>query len=87
MLGDDRKPRIFPPEKRMGYFYEGLTTILQDDKTGFIDKTGAVVIPREFYGASDFSCGLARVTLSHDDYRNDRYCCINRKGEILAKNH
>lgn len=78
---------VFAPDFRMGFFYEGLASIRQDDKTGFIDKTGAVAIAPEFYGASDFSGGLARVTGSHDDYRKQRYCYINRKGEIVAKNH
>ncbi|MEO9517228.1 MAG: WG repeat-containing protein [Paracoccaceae bacterium] len=87
MLGENEKPTVFAPDIRMGFFYEGLASMRQDDKTGFIDKTGAVVIPREFYGASDFSGGLARVTDSHDDYRNQRYCYVNRKGEIVAKNH
>ena len=87
MLGENGKPVVFAADIRMGFFYEGLASIGQDDKMGFIDKTGAVVIPLEFYGASDFSGGLARVTNSHDDYRNGRYCYINRKGEIVAKNH
>ncbi|KAE9631518.1 hypothetical protein GP644_04150 [Parasedimentitalea maritima] len=86
MLGDDRKPIIFSPEKRMGFFYEGLATIRQDDKAGFIDKTGAIVIPRQFYGASDFSGGLARVTQTYDDHSSQRYSFINQAGEVVAQN-
>jgi hypothetical protein len=86
LLGNDGRPMIFPPVMRMGYFYEGLATIRQDDKTGFIDKTGAVVIPCQFYGASRFSDGLARVTQTHDDYRSQRYSYINQAGEIVAQN-
>ena len=87
MLGENGKPKIFAPDVRMDFFYEGLASIRQDDKTGFIDKTGEVVIPRAFYGASNFSGGIARATGSHDDHLNHRYCYINREGEIVAKNH
>ena len=43
-------------------FHDGLAKIEVDNKTGFIDKTGKVVIPAEFTYAYPFSEGLAAVT-------------------------
>ncbi len=40
-------------------FQEGLALIELNDKYGFIDKTGNVVIPLQFDYAHDFSEGLA----------------------------
>lgn len=44
------------------YFSEGLSlTVLKDNKIGFIDKTGKVVIKTEYQYANDFENGLAQV--------------------------
>src|SRR5262249_17764987 len=53
-----------------------------NDKLGFIDKTGAIVIPPRFaingYG-TQFSEGLAPV------YFRGKWCYINQRGEIVIR--
>jgi WG containing repeat len=38
-----------------------LFPVSQNDKNGYIDRTGEIVVPLKFDGASDFSEGLAAV--------------------------
>jgi hypothetical protein len=45
-------------------FYEGLLPVRKNGKWGFVDKTGAAVIPFEYDGAEGFSQGLAQVKKS-----------------------
>jgi S-layer homology domain/WG containing repeat len=53
----------FPPEIRaLGRFSEGLVTAeLENDKVGYIDDQGKVIIPAKYRFASEFSEGLAWV--------------------------
>ncbi len=56
---------------------EGLLTILQDRKMGFIDKTGNIVITPQFNWASSFSEGKCVVE------QNSKFGYINIRGEIV----
>ncbi len=58
-------------------FNEGLSAVYQDDRCGFIDKTGELVIPIAFEGAGYFFEGLARVK------KDDRWGFINKSGELV----
>jgi len=61
-------------------FSEGLAHVYNDEVecTGFIDKTGAVVIPFEHYGPEPFSEGLSR------EYAfNGRYGFIDKTGDFV----
>ncbi len=61
-----------------GGFSEGLAPVLDPRKGwGFIDKTGAFVIPPKFEGALGFSEGLAAVVL------NDKWGFINKNGFLV----
>ena len=42
--------------------------IMKGGKCGFIDKTGKVVIPLQYDGATDFSDGLAAVQKGRKQY-------------------
>src|SRR5258706_14890735 len=42
-----------------------LFPVEKDDKWGFIDRTGKIVIPLQFASANDFHEGLALVTANH----------------------
>lgn len=41
----------------------GLFRVIQNDKVGFIDKTGKIVINPQFYKAFNFQEGLAGVDI------------------------
>lgn len=87
MLDDTGKPRMFPPEQRVGYFSGGLTTIRIKDRTGYMDKSGQVVIPVQYESAGNFRGGLAKVFFTTEDRKANRFACINKLGEVVAQNH
>lgn len=60
-------------------FNEGLAIVKKDEKYGFIDKSGKVVIPIQFSTAWDFSEGLACVQKVGE--RKMGY--INKQGELV----
>lgn len=62
-------------------FKEGLAAFEQDDKFGFINKTGEVVIQPQFDSVLLFSEGLCPVLVKSKDENNWGY--INKKGEIV----
>ncbi len=69
-------------QERVKETQSALFEINVDDKTGFIDRTGVIVIPPQFmasgYG-THFSEGLAPV------YIKGQWCYINQKGSIVTR--
>ena len=59
-------------------FYEGLAGVYLNDKWGFIDETGRVVIPCKYDNIYDFSEGLARIKL------NGKYGFIDKIGREIC---
>jgi len=59
----------------IGEFSEGLARVQNDDKWGYIDKTGKVVIPVEYKEISEFSEGLLKADGD----------IIDKAGKIIAK--
>ena len=49
-------------------FSDGLARVEINDKSGFVNKTGKMVIPCKYEGASDFSEGLASVYINNDSF-------------------
>jgi hypothetical protein len=60
-------------------FAEDYAIVKKDDKCGFIDKNGNIVIDCKYTSASDFSDGLAAV--SNDDFKSFEF--INTKGKTI----
>lgn len=56
-----KKVLIEPKYQDLGYPNEGLIRASLNDKTGFIDLNGKVIVPFKYYDANDFSEGLAAV--------------------------
>lgn len=56
-----------------------LFDVMEHDRAGFIDSTGAVVIPLCFEAAGDFSEGLARFE------RDGRWGYIDRSGSVVIQ--
>ena len=72
-----KTPTHHAPKKKRGYDYvdeysEGLARVHLNDKWGFIDKSGTLVIPCKYDYSDSFSEGLAKVQL------NDKYGFIVR---------
>jgi len=76
-------------------FSEGLAAFSvgtgRDEKWGFLDKTGKVVIEPKYVEAWDFSEGLARVAvggewnLNQDRYRGSTWGYVDRSGHEIVK--
>ena len=64
--------------ERVWSFSEGLAPIRQNDKWGFINTQGEVVIPCIYDDTRWFSEGLARVE------QNDKWGYINTKGWVVV---
>jgi len=58
-------------------FNEGLSPIFDGEQCGFMDKTGAIVIPPEYEAVSRFSEGLAAVQ------KSGKWGFINKNGETV----
>ena len=58
-------------------FHEGLTAVKKNDKFGFVDRNGNLVIPFVYEKACDFHEGLVAVK------KDDKWGFINKNGEIV----
>ena len=58
-------------------FSEGLAMVERNDRVGFVDKTGALVMPPSYDNADSFSEGLAPVEI------NDQRGFIDKKGNVV----
>ncbi len=58
-------------------FSEGLAAVEIDDKWGFIDRSGTIVVSPQYDSAMDFSEGLAAVSV------NDKWGFIDQSGTIV----
>jgi WG containing repeat len=61
----------------IGQFYDGLATVIVDNKFGAIDKTGKIVIPAQYDEMNSFSEGWAGVK------KNGKYGFINKYGKLM----
>jgi hypothetical protein len=59
-------------------FFEGLARVMVDQKVGYIDSTGKMVIQPQFNYGGNFVNGLARVTV------NGKMGFINKKGVLVV---
>lgn len=75
---DKTGKKVLEIEGNSGDFKEGLAYIIKNNKYGFIDKTGKVVIPTTYDYVSDFNDGLAHVR------KDDKRGYIDKSGkEVL----
>jgi hypothetical protein len=66
--------------RNVKYFQDGLAPVeTQDEKWGFVDKTGKVVIPCQYYSVDWFAEGLAAVSKSVDNWL--KYGFIDKTGK------
>lgn len=74
---------IFSSERYFEDFSEGLAVFVnQDGLQGFIDKTGAIAIPAQFFEVKPFSEGLARVSRL-DDQGHVYHGFIAKSGAVV----
>jgi WG containing repeat len=62
-----------------GYFYEDRRQVNINDKWGFIDKSGKLVIPAQFDNVDYFREGFAKVEI------NNKWAYIDKSGKIIAQ--
>jgi len=65
-------------QSRMAGFSEGLLAVERNGRMGFIDRTGNIVIPLDYYVVHTFSEGLALVE------NNNRFGFIDRAGRVVV---
>ena len=68
-----------PRDLITGTFSEGLAEVWQNDKMGYIDKSGKIVIPIMFESGGAFSEGLAPVEV------NGKWGYIDETGKIVIR--
>ena len=88
------EPRLRPyiVDNGPDYFSEGLARYVNDDKIGFMDESGTVVISAKFDFAMPFSEGLAAYCVSCKQVSDNEYHrlsgglwgYINKTGEIIV---
>lgn len=57
--------------------HDGLAKVEQNDKWGFVDKTGKVVVPLQYDDVYHFSDGLAGVK------QNDKWGFVDKTGKVV----
>ena len=69
---------------QVGEFHDGLAWVhsLNEDRWGYVNQEGRMVIPAKYGGASDFSNGLAVVLLPESNYLTDKFV-IDANGELV----
>ena len=71
---------VDPIYDKAASFSEGLAVVTKDDKAGFIDTTGKIVIPLQFKDeVGEFKNGMAKIEIE------DRYGFIDRTGNFRIK--
>ncbi len=96
MMGIDRNARILFDlvifDNGPDYFNEGLTRVQRNQKMGYANKQGEVVIPCQYAFAKWFENGKAEVTMEAKQYRDtdehlrvesDSWFLIDRKGNRI----
>lgn len=70
-----------------GSFNEGLAwasnPLDNEIMIGYIDKTGKLVVPIQFYDGGDFKDGLARVSQENEN-EDELYALMDKKGKLLT---
>lgn len=59
-------------------FSDNLSRVTKDEKTGYIDKTGKIIIPLIYDDAHDFHCGIALVK------KDGKYGLINKQNQVIV---
>lgn len=85
------KPMVV--ENGPDYFSEGLARFVENDKIGFFDETGKIVIPAQFEYVNPFNSGLAAINVGGyyeqvDEYKlrkGGKWGYINTLGDIVIK--
>ncbi|UCG43942.1 MAG: WG repeat-containing protein [candidate division WOR-3 bacterium] len=83
-MDHDARPQYAERWSMAKPFSEGLAAVRVNDSTGrwvwgYIDRTGKLRIPPSLHDAFEFKGGVAQVVLE-----GNRWCCINKKGELLG---
>ena len=74
---DGMKTVVEPAYDEVFCFHDGLASVELDEKCGYINEKGEVVIPLEYETAMSFSEGLAAVT------KRDKFGYINKENEVV----
>jgi hypothetical protein len=62
---NERYKRLFTKYELHGNFCDGLARVRLNKKWGYIDTTGAIIIPIKYTEAESFSEGYGRVRMGH----------------------
>ena len=85
VTGDDGY-QIPPIYERVHDFSEGLAVVRMDEKYGYINMNGIIVIPCQYSGAREFSNGIAQVEQIDEetDFENITWSLIDSEGYAIS---
>ena len=88
MYGAIRPDGTFAIEPTFDYLFqrsEGMTAYATRGwKHGYVDEQGNIVIKAQWHEALEFTCGLARVTLTEEDADEPQFRYINKAGVYVG---
>ena len=70
----------FDERHRIGDFHEGIAFLIKDNKFGYINTQGEIIIEPKYEGTYDFHEGLGAFLL------NDKFGFMNKEGEHIISN-
>lgn len=68
-----------------GPYCNGLAKVKKNGKWGFIDTTGAVIVPPKYTQVENFNDGLARVRMGAKAGRTGGWGLVDTKGNEIVK--
>ena len=88
--------KAYPFDNGPDYFSNGLTRVVRDNRIGYANKEGKIVVPPTFLYAEPFNNGRAKVSqverhTQHDpkicNHYHETYDFVNKRGRIVWDRH
>jgi len=76
--------KLHTPYEALGFFNDGLAYFIENGKTGYIDRTGKVIIKPIFKAGNDFEDGRAMVFDTDENHIMNKSGFIDKTGKMIV---